>query len=101
MGRPKLSEKVDQLEARLEKIENRMHLAVPGAQGGRLLTTEEAAVFLGMTVDGLRGLTHRKLIPYYKPNGKNMYFDREELVAWQRKNHFEPMGIKLKGASRG
>ena len=30
------------------------------------------------------------LIPYYKPNGKNMYFDVDELVSWQKKNHFEP-----------
>ena len=95
MGRPKLSEKVDQLEARLERIENRMLLAVPGAQSGRLLTTEEAASFLGMTIDGLRGLTFKKLIPYYKPNGKNMYFDVDELIAWQKKHHFEPIGGRL------
>ena len=42
-------------------------------------------------MDGLRGLTHKKLISYYKPNGKNMYFDTDELVAWQKKNHFEPI----------
>lgn len=56
----------------------------------RMLSTEEAAAFLGMTVDGLRGLTYKRLIPYYKPNGKNMYFDVDELVSWQKKNHFEP-----------
>ena len=44
-----------------------------------------------MTLDGLRGLTYKKLIPYYKPNGKNMYFEVDELVAWQKKNHFEPI----------
>lgn len=95
MGRPTLTEKVDQLEERLDRIESKLLLAIPGAQDGRLLTTEEAAVFLGMTIDGLRGLTHRKLIPYYKPNGKNMYFDVDELIAWQKKHHFEPIGERL------
>ena len=47
-----------------------------------------------MTVDGLRGLTYKKLISYYKPNGKNIYFDVDELVAWQKKNHFEPLEME-------
>lgn len=31
------------------------------------------------------------LIPYYEPNGKDMYLDVDELVSWQKKNHFEPI----------
>jgi excisionase family DNA binding protein len=64
-----------------------------------MLNTEEAASFLGMTVDGLRGLTSKKLIPFYKPNGKNIYFDVDELVAWQKKNHFEPIGTATRKGS--
>lgn len=94
MGRPSLTEKISALEARLGRIEEQ--LSRPAYVTRPLLTTEEAAAFLGMTVDGLRGLTHRKLIPYYKPNGKNMYFDESELIGWQKKNHFEPMGLKAR-----
>jgi len=88
MRRPNLSEKVDRIEERVQHLENVL-ASSPTAGRKRLLTTEEAAEFLAMTVDGLRGLTHRKLISFYKPNGKNMYFDVDELVAWQKKNHFE------------
>lgn len=79
-----IEERVGDLEKKLSRISD-----LSGRR--RLLTTEEAAAFLGITVDGLRGLTHKKLISYYKPNGKNMYFDTDELVAWQKKNHFEPI----------
>lgn len=100
MGRPKLSEIVGQLQERMTRVETALELSqisTPGVK--RMLTTEEAASFLGMTVDGLRGLTYKKLIPFYKPNGKNMYFDVDELVAWQKKNHFEPIGKNVENPS--
>lgn len=94
MAEEKLSDIVAQMQQRLSRLETTMELSgIAGVR--RMLTTEEAASFLGMTLDGLRGLTHRKLIPYYKPNGKNMYFDVDELIAWQKKHHFEPMGERL------
>lgn len=90
MSRPNLSEKVSRIEERVDRLEKAVSEKQDSFQKSkRLLTTEEAAVFLGMTVDGLRGLTHRKLISYYKPNGKNMYFEVDELVAWQKRHHFE------------
>ena len=87
MPKNDLQEKIARIEERVEKIEKQLS----EEPARRLLTTDEAAQFLGMTVDGLRGLTHKKLISYYKPNGKNMYFDTEDLVAWQKKHHFEPI----------
>ena len=66
--------------------------AVYARDSVKLFTEEDRPVFLGMTLSGLRRLTHKKLIPYYKPNGKNMYFDVKELIAWQKKNHYEPTG---------
>ncbi len=87
MSNQNLHEKISRIEERVEQIEKQLS----EKPAKRLLTTDEAAQFLGMSVDGLRGLTHKKLISYYKPNGKNMYFDTEELVAWQKKHHFEPI----------
>ena len=98
MGRPKLSETVAQIQERLTRLEASMELAGIGGVR-RMLTTEEAASFLGMTLDGLRGLTSKKLIPFYKPNGKNIYFDVAELMAWQRKHHFKPVGDRRGRAS--
>ena len=90
MERTNLNEAVAQMQERLTRLE--AIIQGSGSAGiKRMLNTEEAASFLGMTIDGLRGLTSKKLIPFYKPNGKNIYFDVDELVAWQKKNHFEPI----------
>lgn len=99
MGRTKLSDTVASVQRRLDRLEAFIECsATAGVK--RMLNTEEAASFLGMTVDGLRGLTSKKLIPFYKPNGKNIYFDVDELVAWQKKNHFEPMGAAARKGSK-
>ena len=91
MEKEELAQKVSKIEERVSRLEKKLSTAnIKGAKK-RMLTTEEAATFLGITVDGLRGLTHKKLISYYKPNGKNMYFDIDELSSWQKKNHFEPI----------
>ena len=91
MPEPNLNEKISRLEGRVAALEKKVSVSHSKKLPKRMLTTEEATTFLGMTVDGLRGLTYKKLIPYYKPNGKNMYFDVDELVSWQKKNHFEPI----------
>ena len=87
MAKNTLMNRVSLLELRMDMVERRME----SRPQTRMMTSEEAAAFLGMTLDGLHGLTHRKLIPFYKPNRKNMYFDVDELVAWQKKHHFEPI----------
>lgn len=99
MGRTKLSDTVASVQRRLDRLEAIIECSAT-ARVKRMLNTEEAASFLGMTVDGLRGLTSKKLIPFYKPNGKNIYFDVDELVAWQKKNHFEPMGAATRKGSK-
>ena len=96
MQGPSLSQVVANLQERMVRVEMAMKSMQEGAPvPKRMMTYEEAASFLGMTVDGLRGLAYRKIIPYYKPNGKNVYFDVDELVAWQKRHHFEPMGSHL------
>ena len=36
----------------------------------------------GISPDYLYHLTSDKLIPYYKPNGKKIYFLKEEIETW-------------------
>lgn len=54
--------------------------------GDIFLTTREAAAFTGLSLGYLYKLTHNKMIPHYKPNGKLIYFDRKELEAWLKRN---------------
>lgn len=71
------------------------------ASSKSLLSTEETAAFLGITVKSLQDLTHRKLIPYYKPNGKMMYFDKRELIEWLHRNRQSPVYEKADKAHAG
>lgn len=49
-----------------------------------MLTSAEAAKYLGISKSYLYRLTMRKEIPFYKPLGKICYFDRKELDEWIR-----------------
>ena len=46
------------------------------------LTTKEVAKYLGLTEAYIRKMTHNREIPHYKPMGKNLYFNREEIDEW-------------------
>jgi excisionase family DNA binding protein len=46
-----------------------------------LLTVQEAAKFLSLSVPTIYGLVHRAEIPVNK-RGKRLYFSRQELTAW-------------------
>lgn len=48
----------------------------------KALTMSEASNYIGISKTYLYQLTHRNLIPFYKPNGKQIYFDRNELDNW-------------------
>jgi excisionase family DNA binding protein len=50
-----------------------------------LLTTDKAAQYLGIKKSYLHKLMMNKAIPYYKPNGKLCYFEREDLDKWIRR----------------
>ncbi len=46
------------------------------------LTSKEACEFIGVKLSYLYKLTHRKQIPYFKPNGKKVFFKVEDLISW-------------------
>lgn len=48
----------------------------------KVLTFEEAANYMGVSKSFLYKATSQKLISHYKPNGKMIFFDREELEAY-------------------
>lgn len=45
----------------------------------KVLTFEEAAQFTGISKSCLYKMTSQKTIPHYKPMGKLIFFDRDEL----------------------
>lgn len=68
------------LEERLENIEK----LLTGQKN--VLTFSEACRFTGISKTYMYKLTSQNRIPFSKPHGKNIYFNREELEKWLLKN---------------
>ncbi|KXB46041.1 DNA binding domain, excisionase family [Bacteroidales bacterium KA00344] len=51
-----------------------------------ILTSDEAARYMGISKSYLYKLTMRQQIPHFKPMGKMCYFNRQELEAWLQSN---------------
>lgn len=51
-----------------------------------VLTSDEAAKYMGISKSYLYKLTMRQQIPHYKPMGKMCYFNRIELEQWLQSN---------------
>ena len=51
-----------------------------------VLTAREVAAYMGISMSHLYKLTMDRQIPYYKPNGKRIYFTRREVEGWLTSN---------------
>ena len=57
-----------------------------------VLTSDEAARYLGISKSYLYKLTMKQQIPHYKPMGKLCYFNRVELEQWLQSNKVLTLG---------
>ena len=51
-----------------------------------VLCLEDVAMLTGLSKSWLYKATCNHLIPFYKPNGKQIYFDRTEIENWMKQN---------------
>lgn len=51
-----------------------------------VLTFKEACIYTGLSESALYKKTMAGEIPYYKPTGKLLYFNRQELGQWLQQN---------------
>lgn len=72
--------KVESFEHRIEVLENTLSAAK------EVLTLEEAALFMGISKSSLYKMTYRHELPFFRPNGKLIYFEKAELLKWMRQN---------------
>ena len=68
------------IEQRLERIEELLICTK------KVLSFDEAARFLNVSKSHLYKMTSQCKIPHYKPNGKRIYFNTEELEKWLLSN---------------
>ena len=72
--------KFTDLQSRVQTLENLCYSAK------EVLNLEEAANFLGIAKSTLYKMTHENRIPFYKPAGKLIYFEKSVLFEWIRSN---------------
>lgn len=75
---------MDELLQRLERIE--LLLEHQKLIHKEVLNFNEACEYLELSQSHLYKMTSTAVIPYYKPNGKKVYFKRIELEAWLLRN---------------
>lgn len=51
-----------------------------------VLTMDEACEYTGKSKSAMYKLTHERKLPFSKPNGKCIYFRREDLESWMMSN---------------
>ena len=67
--------------ARLERIERASLLAAKN-----VLSLDDVACLTGLSKSHLYKLTSSQQIPFYRPSGKLLYFDRQEIESWMKQN---------------
>ena len=65
----------------------------------RVLTFEQGCQYLGYAKSYVYKLTSAGILPYSKPNGKSIFFDREKLEAWMLSNASSSYAEKQVGAA--
>ena len=51
-----------------------------------VLTPDEVSLMYGLSKDYLYHLTSERVISFHKPNGKKIFFDKEEVENWLLQN---------------
>ena len=68
----------------LEKLDKIEKLTILSAKN--VLCFNDVAILTGLSKSHLYKLTCSHQIPHYKPNGKQIYFDRTEVENWMKQN---------------
>lgn len=76
-----MEKELQELKIYLKRIENYTLLAAKN-----VLTLEDVTLLTGLSKSYIYKLTCTKQIPYYRPNGKQIYFDRAEIQTWMKQN---------------
>lgn len=82
-----LTDMIDpEIKEQLDRIEQYSLIAAKN-----VLNIKEAAIILGMTVQGVRENVRKHILPFYKPNINLLYFKKSELEDWMMQNRSKSM----------
>lgn len=74
-----MEKELQELKQHLKKIEGYTLLAAKN-----VLCFDDVVLLTGLSKSHLYKLTCSHQIPHYKPNGKQLYFDRGEVESWMK-----------------
>ena len=75
-----LAKYVAELEKRVRNLEDKFD------SGKEVLTLQEAAEYMGIARSSLYKMTSNQTIPFYRPNGKLIFFEKDDILSWIRRN---------------
>ena len=75
-----LAKYVAELEKRVRNLEDKFD------SGKEVLTLQEAAQYMGIARSSLYKMTSNQTIPFYRPNGKLIFFEKDDILTWIRRN---------------
>lgn len=74
----------EEIRSKLENIEQL--LTSQSLTNKSIFNIDEVSIYTGLSKLYLYKLTSKNGIPHYKPNGKNVYFKKEEVDSWLLRN---------------
>ena len=81
----RLQRQIEELQKRMDAMEDILDNAK------EVLSVEEAARFMDIARSSLYKMTSDRSIPFYRPNGKMIYFEKVDILEWIRKNRVMPV----------
>lgn len=92
MVQPKNVRKDSRLQRQIEELQKRMDAVEDILDNAKeVLSVEEAARFMDIARSSLYKMTSDRSIPFYRPNGKMIYFEKADILEWIRKNRVMPV----------
>ena len=87
MVQPKNARKGSRLQRQIEELQKRLEAVEDILDNAKeVLTVEEASRFMDIARSSLYKMTSDRSIPFYRPNGKMIYFEKADILAWIRQN---------------
>ncbi len=81
-----MAEEIKKLQEQMEQV-----LKYTLLKAKNVLNFEDLALLTGLSKGYLYKMTCTHQIPYYKPSGKLIFFDREEVEEWMKRNRQNTM----------
>ena len=81
----RLLRQIEELQKRMDAVDDILDNAKD------VLSVEEAARFMDIARSSLYKMTSDRSIPFYRPNGKMIYFEKADILEWIRKNRVMPV----------